>query len=266
MVCCVNIATPPYANYQLFLVYVDGREAKQLTYDPPGIAEEPQWFPNGEEILYGFQGPWRGAQIFRIRIDGSNSIRITTDDTTSHRFPRLSPDGQKIAFETRGHPNKIWVMNVNGSNKILLSTPGTDAASPEWAPDAIRVVYRTYGNEAGLWSVNADGSNSQKLCNGIGTHHVPRISGKIVFGTYQGIYTINPDGSGFAQLTNVYVDGYPILWSRDGTKIAFRGDANGDHKKGICTIDDDGKNLKEIIDPSLEIVQSPYNRTFDWIP
>lgn len=263
VVCDVNMTLPPIADEQLFIVNIDGTNAKQITHFPNGVLEEPQWFPNGEEILFGRFEPY-GAQFYRMRIDGSNLIRITTDDSTSHRHPRLSPDGKKVAFETRDPKNSMWVMNIDGTNKISLSTPELEQLAPEWTPDGTKVIYETH-KDTGIWIIGADGSNRQRLCNGLGPHHVSSANGKIVFGNHDGIYTINPDGSGLVKLCLVRSSGYPILWSRDGAKIAFRGDANGDRKDGICIVKANGTGLREITDSKLEIAYSPI-RAFDWLP
>jgi Tol biopolymer transport system component len=263
IVCCVNTGTLEKSNYQLFLVNIDGSGATQIRTDPLGLYEEPQWFSSGEEILYGLHGPWRGAQIFRIRVDGSNQARITKNDATSHRFPRLSPDGQKIAFEKRTFPkNTVWVMDIDGTNEKLLSDPASTKEDwqPEWAYDASSIIYF---NLDGLWNVKPDGSNRKLITNTGGPYHCSPIEGKIVFG----LYTVNIDGSGLKRLTNVQVPmgGYPILWSPNGTKIAFRGDVNGDRKEGICIITAQGTGLREITSAQLELTYTPI-RAFDWVP
>jgi hypothetical protein len=94
---------------------------------------------------------------------------------------------------------------------------------------------------------------------------VSSVNGKIVFGNDDGIYTINLDGIELEKLCSIRSGGYPILWSPDGSKIAFRGDVNGDYKKGICVVNSDGSVLKEITDPTIE-VKPPPSRAFDWIP
>lgn len=91
IVCCVNTVALPDANMQLFLVNIDGSGFRQITHYQNGILEEPQWFPDDEEILFGRFEPY-GAQFYRIRDDGSKLTRLTVDDLISHRYPRLSPD------------------------------------------------------------------------------------------------------------------------------------------------------------------------------
>jgi len=260
--CSANTANPPYVIEQLVIVNTDGSGAVQITGYQNSALEEPQWFPDGEQILFGRFESY-GAQFYRINVDGSNLIRITTDDQTSHRHPRLSPDGQKIAFEKRTPPkNTIWVMNIDGTNEKLLSDPAstTEDWQPEWTFDASRIIY---ANLNGLWSINPDGSGRRQITKGYGPFHCSPVADKLVFG----LSTINVDGSGLQRLTNAHVrmGGYPILWSRDGTKIAFRGDVNGDGKEGICVITAEGAGLREITGADLEIEGEPI-RAFDWVP
>jgi Tol biopolymer transport system component len=262
IVCVVNTATFQNPDYQLVLINIDGSGTTQIRTDPLGLYEEPQWFSSGEEILYGLHGPWRGAQIFRIRVDGTNQARITKDDKTSHRFPRLSPDGKKVAFEKRGQRNTVWVINIDGTNEKFLSDPASTKEDwqPEWVFDASSIIY---ANLDGLWSIKPDGNDRKRIPNGGSPYHCSPIEGKIVCG----LHTMNIDGSGLKRLTDVPVSlgGYPILWSRDGTKIAFRGDVNGDGKEGICIITAQGTGLREITNAQLEIATTPI-RTFDWVP
>lgn len=268
LVCVVDTSMSPYSNDQLLVLDLDSGSATQITNLDKAVLEEPQWLPDDEEILFGYFGPWRGAQFFRIRADGSNMTRITTDDNTSHRLPRLSPDGQKIAFENRNSASAIWVMNLDGTGQLALSGPGEDAYLFGWTNDGEGVVYGVAGQEgenSGLWVAENRGTGRTWVCDSYGSVDISKADGRIVIGISSGILTVDPDGSELARLTYSRVDGYPILWSPDGGRIAFRGDVNGDGKHGICVIGARGSGLREITDPGLQVVVAP-TRAFDWIP
>jgi Tol biopolymer transport system component len=268
VVCVVDTSMSPYANDQLLVLGLDGGRATQITHLDKAVLEEPQWFPNDEEVLFGYFGSWRGAQFFHIRADGSNMTRITTDDNTSHRLPRLSPDGQKIAFENRNSQSDVWVMNLDGAQQIPLSMPGEQAYLFGWTRDGEGILYGVAdqtGDNSGLWVAEHDGAGKSWVCDSYGWVDISGLDGKIVIGLSSGILTINPDGSGLARLTYSRVEGYPILWAPDGTKIAFRGDVNGDGKYGICVISARGSGLREITDPRTEVVPAAI-RAFDWVP
>jgi Tol biopolymer transport system component len=262
VVCDVNRASLPIAEEELFIVKIDGSYATQITQFQGGRLEEAQWFPDGERILFGRFEPY-GAQFYLVPVDGSNLTRITTDDSSSHRFPRLSPNGEKVAFEMRTPPYSMWVMNVDRTSEIPLSPREVEQWAPEWTPDGGRIVYETRMDQ-GIWIINADGNDRKRLCDGLGPHHVSPTTGEIVFGGSDGLYTIKPDGSGLRKLCSVRPSDYPILWSRDGTKIAFRGDVNGDGIYGLCKINADGSGLREVTNPTQRL--EPSARAFDWVP
>jgi len=259
VVCCAKI-TDRYALYQINL---DGSGSKQITPYESALYFEPQWFPDDDEILTGRFG--YHAQFYRILINGSVITRITTDDSISYRFPRLSPDGLKIAYEKRSIPkNTIWVMDADGKNEKLLSEPFYEDWRPEWTGDAAYIVYF---NSKGLWLINADGSDRKFLIE-TGYNHAhhcsPANSNKIVFGNINGVFLIKNDGTGLKQLSDVSCSGYPILWSHDGSRIAFRGDANNDGEKGVCIIKLNESEIYEITFSHLNIADAP-SRAFDWI-
>jgi dipeptidyl aminopeptidase/acylaminoacyl peptidase len=263
VVCVANTASLPIAEEELVIMKIDGTHAIQITHFQSTVLEEAQWFPDGERILFGHWEPY-GAQFYMVRVDGSNLTRITTDDSSSHRFPRLSPDGEKIAFEMRTPPYSMWVMNVDGTSEIPLSPPEVEQWAPEWTPDGGRIVFETR-KDPGIWVIDADGNNRKRLCDGIAPHHVSPVNGDVAFGRSDGLYTIKLDGSGLGKLCSVRLGDYPILWSRDGAKIAFRGDVNGDGIYGLCKINADGTGLKEVTNPTLRIVEPP-TKAFDWVP
>ena len=244
-------------------INLDGSGSKQITPYESALYFEPQWFPDDDEILTGRFG--YHAQFYRILINGSVITRITTDDSISYRFPRLSPDGLKIAYEKRSIPkNTIWVMDADGKNEKLLSEPFYEDWRPEWTGDAAYIVYF---NSKGLWLINADGSDRKFLIE-TGYNHAhhcsPANSNKIVFGNINGVFLIKNDGTGLKQLSDVSCSGYPILWSHDGSRIAFRGDANNDGEKGVCIIKLNESEIYEITFSHLNIADAP-SRAFDWI-
>jgi Tol biopolymer transport system component len=80
---------------------------------------------------------------------------LTTDSVRGESYPRYSPDGRRIAyFSTRygGEPERLWVMNADGSNASPLVEDERPNLMPRWTHDSQALVYlsRRQGTELQL--------------------------------------------------------------------------------------------------------------------
>ncbi len=171
---------------------------------PLAQSSEPQWSPDGNEIVFAstrtLDGNDMGAgfwNIWKMNADGSSAVPLTTwRDAASSGSPRWSPDGTKIAYLA---PDGIRKMKPDGSSSTLV-TGGID---PEWSPDDRRLAFIT--------RERLDGSFDQLAPSNIWVVHV--------------------DGSGREPLTKAtayYADNYPSRWSPDGSKLVFPSTRNLD--------------------------------------
>ncbi len=102
--------------------------------------------------------------IKSVTFDGI--VKQLTPDTESASSPVLSPDGKKVAYISFGSgPQKIIVMNIDGSDKVQVGSGG----SPSWSFDSSKIAYNLvteshYDIEASdIYIVNADGTGSRKI-------------------------------------------------------------------------------------------------------
>lgn len=166
----------------------------------------------------------------------------------------FSKDGKKLIYQSsRGGMkcDKIWTMNIDGSNKkrvspdhgahtcsffhpngediVFASTshiPGACPPKPKF-PEGIRYAWPLYPYS--IFKAKADGSGLTKLTDNPQYDAEPVISSdgkKIVFGSQRegefDVYIMDADGSNVKRLTDTFgYDGGP-WFSPDGKKIVWR--------------------------------------------
>lgn len=182
------------------------------------------------------------ASVTQLTFDGDNGEAY------------FSRDGTQLIFQSnRGgyQCDKIWIMNVDGSDKHMVS-PGHGAHTCSFFfPDGNRIVFASTSHLAGecppkpaaasgshyvwplypydIFAANADGTGLKRLTDNPKYDAEPVISHdgrRIVFGSQRegdfDIYVMNADGSNVRRLTDrVGYDGGP-WFSPDGTKIVWR--------------------------------------------
>lgn len=156
------------------------------------------------------------SDIYITDTDGTDVVQLT-DNPASDHSPVWSPDGAKIAFVSdREWNNDIYVMNTDGTDVVQLTDSFAEDLNPAWSPDGTKIAFNS----------DRDG--------------LPQI------------YVMNADGSEVVRVTNDRDWNATPSWSPDGTKIAYSSTAvsgilaAGGIKSGICVIDIDGSNKKEL--------------------
>src|SRR5262245_2551021 len=164
----------------------------------------------------------------------------------------FSHDGKRLTFQTTANHgcDQIYSMNIDGSDKKLVSTGKGRTTCSFYAPDDRTIVYASthLGGDAcpavpsrdqgyvwpiydsyDIFRVNTDGTNLRRLTSAPGYDAEATIAkdGRIVFTSVRDgdmdIYTMAADGSDVRRLTNLPgPDGGPFF-AADGSKIVFRG-------------------------------------------
>jgi Tol biopolymer transport system component len=147
---------------------------------------------------------------------------------------RANSSGPRIAFGSkRGGVNPdIYLMDLDGSNQVQLTTSLAYDDEPKWSPDGSRIAFISArdGNFE-IYTMNADGSAQTRITNNILADGFPAWSHdgtRIAFirgnlnnpATFE-VFVMNANGTNETRLTNDgVVDGVPS-WSPDGSKIVF---------------------------------------------
>jgi len=129
-----------YPGASLFIINADGTGLMPLP-NTPGGDYDPSWSPDGTQIAFtslrnsGIEG------IFTLNLQDYKITSLVEDETRAISQPAWSPNGAEIAYVNSD--NRIWVMDVNGSNRHSLTVGGGDYIinEPSWSPDGSVVIY-----------------------------------------------------------------------------------------------------------------------------
>jgi Tol biopolymer transport system component len=181
----------------IMVVHVDGSGEYVLA---PGA--HPTWSPDGGTIAFSGLGG-----LFAIAPDGTGLRRLTDDDG---QYPDWSPDGKRIAYMAApAGSHEIFVMNVDGSDRINVTNNNVSDAVPDWSPDGRQIVFFS----------ERDGNEE--------------------------IYVMNADGSGVERVTQTRTNEEFPVWTPDG-RIAFNDDRDGDGDVEWYLINPDGTGEREL--------------------
>jgi TolB protein len=196
-------------HLRINVIPAGGGEWRRL---PSGDAQDLDWSPRGEEIVYGSGS---GTQRI-IRTDGSRPRPFFPSPQT-HGFglPTWSPDGTHVGFAGHvwygRHPtgadwyDAIYVADADGSNVHLLTSHADNEMGFVWSPDGRNILYGR-AHQAGTYVIGVDGRNDHRLTRDW------------------------PTGSDFPALT----------WAPDGRSVAYATDRTGNGD--IYVIGADGHN------------------------
>lgn len=163
-------------HWQLYVMDVDtGTESiKRImkSESNDGFAD----FRSNSEIVFCSQredGLW---SIYKASMNGT-VIRLTNLGSNA-LHPEISPDNSKILYQSDIEGTwHIYVMNIDGSNKVRLTETGAAEAyswTPAWSPSGEYIVYRCeFGNLANLWVMKADGTSKVQLTSNGGKDGYP---------------------------------------------------------------------------------------------
>jgi Tol biopolymer transport system component/DNA-binding winged helix-turn-helix (wHTH) protein len=140
--------------------------------------------PDGRRLA--FSGMALESQIWSLPLDvrgaAGDPVPLTRDTSRRNSLAMISPDGLKVAYMSirQGELPNIWVMNIDGSNPMQLTSDETADHKPHWFPDGKRVAYlNKRGPEGALWSVDIETRREQMVFDFPGQENEPRLDGRL---------------------------------------------------------------------------------------
>lgn len=235
----IAFASTRDGNTEIYTMKSDGTDQVRLTNNT-SVDYHPVWSPDGKRIAYLSQNEI--GFTFSIRVmdgNGANKSVVTSVNYGFCVWPwqdewslSWSPDGSRIAFQENGD---IFIVNVDGTNRINLTDDSAWDSEPSWSADGTRIVFTSQRDFfRTLYSINVDGSNLVALpSDGEFWDSAPEFSpngDKIAFVVNSSfnapiLYTANADGTNRMPFegsgSNSHHRNKP-KWSPDGSRIAFQ--------------------------------------------
>ncbi|RLT36544.1 MAG: S9 family peptidase [Chloroflexi bacterium] len=196
---------------QIFLLPVDGGEARPLTKAPNGVGGAPVWSPDGASIaftaaaqdaapdpatpyrftrpIYRFDGLGRtdrnNQNVWLIGAHGGEARQLS-DDGFHYTGLRWSPDGSRLLGigtlgpESHSMKGQVRLVGLDGTVTALTGEWGS-ADTAEWTPDGSAILFAgapagtDIGTQNGLWRVDTAGGSPVNLTPDLSFHVAGRL-------------------------------------------------------------------------------------------
>jgi Tol biopolymer transport system component len=86
-----------------------------------------------------------------VWMDRSGTQLVTVKEPGEWGPPRIAPDGRRAAVSRLGEDGKnadIWLVDNDGSSKLLVRTEGASEGQPVWSPDGSKIAYSLNSRES----------------------------------------------------------------------------------------------------------------------
>jgi Tol biopolymer transport system component len=213
------------------------------------------WAPDGDSVVMRVD-PIGKNEIVLVNLEEGTTERLDTPAFTYNA--EISPDNQRVLYTVSrglGLGGELWIMNRDGSDKqLLLQEPDHIIAYPRWSPkgDAIAYIRMQDTNipftVGELCLADGNGQNRRVIAEADAGHGYPPVwspdGKKIAFIVRENPRNVRADNLSWELESNIYLvdvqtgevwpltqfnatttDG--IVWSPNGTQLAFRTTAEG---------------------------------------
>lgn len=213
----------------LYIIDIDGQNETLVSRNAYGK----EWSPDDTHIAFMRSHPGSDdVDIYTINTDGINELKLT--DQHRNSFPQFLPDNSGIIFDSSPDLYSInfgiYKMNLDGSNKRLLTPANKSYTTPIVSPDGKKIAAFVYSacNCKELVMMNPDGSGLKQITFG-GTNCVSpswspdsrRLAYTVKKSQSADIYVCNADGTGTTKITDGSYGNDCPTWSKDGNYIAY---------------------------------------------
>ncbi|MGD8869186.1 MAG: BTAD domain-containing putative transcriptional regulator [Gemmatimonadales bacterium] len=141
-----------------------------------------QWSPDGSCLLYVYGVPLDGGRDYGYRLGilelasgAHRPLSAMALRSAEGGWGVWSPDGTRIAFSGPvGDEERVFVVNVDGSDLLPVSPAGESASEPAWSPEGLRLAFAMgRRGERAVYVVRADGGGLERVTTPVGDARSP---------------------------------------------------------------------------------------------
>jgi eukaryotic-like serine/threonine-protein kinase len=270
--------TPTSRGSRSALYVIDVQNGmKRKLYDGDGV--QPSWSPNGHRIAFwGTVGQSAQRDLWTIepgaKEPAKTVVRVTSDAAVDWN-PFWAPDGQRLYFGSdRNGAMNLWRVRIDeesGEAKgepEAVTTPARYSGNYSMSRDGRRIAFAAIENTEAVRAVPFDpvggyvAGEPRQVSAGSFLLFSSQVSpdGKLIAVTNRGgqedLYVVEIATGEVRQLTNDDAHDRGAVWARDGSKIYFYSQRDGDHYE-IWSINADGSELTQVTNTNGNSVWYP---------
>lgn len=241
----------------LWVVSSSGGVPRQVTrpWNPDGGHVRPNWFPDGEHLLFASQG-LRSTQLYKVHVDTGEATMLL-DAGTRVLDPTLSRDGLNAYYVRMDEHFDLWRLpltprqEVAASPVLVLPPGGLDVRHVSVHPDGRQLAYTGMSTVSGLRALPLNRSGlpsgpSVRLAeDAVRAARRPSIApdaSAVVFerldaGLPPSLWLLPLLGGPARQLSPGDMTAIEPSWSADGTEVHFVSDHGGIDRMWSVTVD-----------------------------
>jgi len=159
------------SDEDIWTINSDGSNQTPLTETPRLIEQFPAFSPDGSRMCF-FQFDYgRPGRFYVMDSDGSDPTSLV--ETHYGEECEWSPDGTKIVFY-ESPSDEVYVVNADGSGRLLLISDKALDGQPVWSPDGKKVAFASdRDGDYDIYTMDADGSDVAQVTDLPGDERFP---------------------------------------------------------------------------------------------
>jgi Tol biopolymer transport system component len=154
------------SGFEIYTIRSDGTHLRQVT-DEVASAFRPDWSPDGRRITFQLERPDGTSDIMIMNAGGGNRRDLTPSGY--EELPAFTPDGHHVVFSCDCHPQGVFIMRDDGTDRHRVTTqafPPEPDNNAEISPDGQTVTFvrhKVSGEQQALFAVDPDGSDVRRI-------------------------------------------------------------------------------------------------------